>query len=381
MKKIALAVCLVFLSSAVIFAQSRRPTTTDGGKTNQRPTATPTPTPQIVESTENNSDGQNTIVDEEVLKISTEIVTIPVKVLARNGKFIVGLTKENFKVFEDNVEQEITYFSNEQEPFSVALILDMSYSAKFKAEEVQRAAIAFLTQLRPNDRVMIVSFDEEIHVLSDFTSDRNRLISAIKSTKIASGTSVYDAVDLVIKEKLNRIGGRKAIVLFTDGVDTTSRRAGDMSNKIAALELDSLVYVVQYDTFAEVQAMKDKPVQQPTQIPGKTTNPFPFPIPTVGTPSSQGTTKEDYEKADEYLSELATRTGGEVFKANDIGNISLAFAKVAAQLREYYSIGFAPNEESKDGKRHKLKVKIDRENVVVKARDSYTAKKKVESKK
>lgn len=379
MKKVILAVCLFFLSFTVIFAQSRRPTTTDGGKTNKRPTATPTPSAQ----SENNPVDETAEVDDEVVNISTEIVSIPVKVLNRNGKFITGLTKENFKIFEDNVEQEIAYFSNEQQPFTVALVLDMSYSAKFKVGEIQSAAIAFLAQLRSNDRVMIISFDEEIHVLSEPTNDRNKLISAIKSTKIASGTSIYDAVDLVINEKLKRIAGRKAIVLFTDGVDTTSRRANDMSNKIAALELDALCYVVQYDTFAEVQAMKDKPVivQQPTQIPGKTTNPFPFPTSTIGTPSSQGTTREDYQKADEYLSELATRTGGEVFKANDIGNISLAFTKVAAELREYYSIGFYPKEESKNGKRHKLKVKVDRENAAVKARDSYTAKKKVEVKK
>ena len=145
-----------------------------------------------------------------------------------------------------------------------------------------------------------------------------------------------------------------------------------MSNKVSAIEADSLIYVVQYDTYAEVQAMKNNPtiVQQPTQLPGKNT----IPIQTIGTPSDKGTSREDYEKADQYLSELALQTGGEVFKANDIGNISLAFGKVAAELREYYSIGFYPKEESKDGKRHKLKVKVDRENVAVKARESYTVK-------
>ncbi len=365
MKKIAFAVCLLVLSFSFNFAQSRRPTTNDTGKTNQRPTATPTP--QTADETAE--------VDEGIVEINTEIVTIPLKVLDRKGKFIAGLTKEDFKVFEDNVEQEITYFSNEQEPFTVALVLDMSYSAKFKATEIQSAAITFLNELNPKDRVMIVAFDKEIRVLCEPTNDRKRLFAAIKSTKIDFGTSVYDAVDLVLKDKMSRISGRKAIVLFSDGVDTSSERASDMSNKSNAIESDSLIYIVQYDTFAEVQALKDKPiVPQTTQIPGKTSNPFP--IPNVGMMSDKGTTREDYEKADQYLSELALKTGGEVFKANDIGDISLAFARVAAGLREYYSIGFSPKEESKDGKRHKLKVKVSRENVSVKARDSYTAKKK-----
>jgi len=370
MKKIALAVSVLFLCFTFILSQSRRPTTNDGGKTNQRPTATPTPQ-------NNETADENAEFDSDVINVSTEIVTIPVKILDRKGKFVGGLTKENFKIFEDNVEQEIAYFSNEQAPFTVALVLDMSFSAKFKAEEIQSAAISFLTQINPRDRVMIIAFDEEVRILCEPTSDRKLLYTAIKSTKIASGTSVYDAVDVVLKQKMDRIGGRKAVVLFTDGVDTTSKLATDMSNKIVANEADSLIYIVQYDTFAEVQAMKNNPtiIQQPTQIPGKTQSPLPFPTSTIGMPSDKGTSKEDYEKADIYLSELATKTGGEVFKANDIGNIGLAFGKVAAELREYYSIGFYPKEESKDGKRHKIKVKVDKENVSVKARDSYTAKK------
>ena len=365
MKKITLAVCLLALSFSFIFAQSRRPTSDEGNKKNQRPAATPTPQPT----------DENAVVDEGVIEVSTEIVTVPVKVLDRKSKFIAGLTKEDFKIFEDNVEQEITYFSNEQEPFTVALVLDMSYSAKFKDAEIQSAAIAFLEQLSPKDRVMVVAFTGEIRILCEPTNDRKRLFAAIKSAKIDFGTSVYDAVDLVLKDKLSKINGRKAIVLFSDGVDTSSERASDMSNVSDSIESDSLIYVVQYDTYAEVQALKDKPiVPQTTQIPGKDKNPFP--IPQVGMMSGKGTTREDYDKADQYLSELALRTGGEVFKANDISNISIAFARVAAELRQFYSIGFYPKEESKDGKRHKIKVKVNRENVAVKARDSYTAKKK-----
>ncbi len=370
MKKIALAVCLLTLSISFIFAQSRRPTTDDGSKKNQRPAATPTP-----QTTDANAE-----IVEGVIEVNTEIVTIPVKVLDRKSKFVAGLTKEDFKVFEENVEQEITYFSNEQEPFTVALVLDMSYSAKFKEAEIQSAAIAFLNELSPKDRVMIVAFTGEVRVLCEPTNDKKRLFAAIKSTKIDFGTSVYDAVDLVLNDKLAKIGGRKAIVLFSDGVDTSSERASDMSNKSTAIESDSLIYVVQYDTFAEVQAMKNKPiVPQTTQIPGKDKSPFP--IPNVGMMSDKGTSREEYEKADLYLSELATRTGGEVFKANDIVSISKSFSKVAAELREFYSIGFAPKEESKDGKRHKIKVKVNRENVAVKARDSYTAKPVTPSKK
>ena len=287
------------------------------------------------------------------------------------------MTKDKFQVFEDNAPQEITYFSNEQQPFTVALVLDMSYSSTFKIAEIQQAAMAFISQLRENDKVMIVSFDEEVHVLSPPTSDRAALQRAIRSTKIASGTSLYEAVDLVINEKLKKIGGRRAIVLFTDGVDTTSRRANDLMNLRDALEFDALVYPIQYDTFNEVQAMKNKPVVVPptipSPIPSKTKSPFPFPIPTggVGTPSSQGTSAEDYRRAGEYLNEMANRTGGRLYQANTAINLTQAFANIAAELREYYSLGYYPPEEAKEGKCRKIKVRVAQDGVAVRARDGY----------
>ena len=314
-------------------------------------------------------------------------MTIPVKVSDRKNRFVAGLTKENFKVLEDSVEQEIALFSNEQQPFTVALVLDMSYSTKFKIAEIQAAAIAFTAQLRPNDKVLIVSFDEEVHVLCEPTSDREVMRRAIRQTQISTGTSLYEAVDLVINQRLKKIEGRKAVVLFTDGVDTTSRRAHDLSNLSDALELDALIYPIQYDTFADVQAMKNKPVIQqpsiPSPIPSKNKSPFPFPLPTggIGTPSGQGTTPEDYRRAGEYLSEMATRTGGTVYQATTSANLTQAFSDIAAELREFYSIGYYPSGEAKPGKKRKIKVRVNQGNVAVRSRDSYVVSKKDADKK
>ena len=390
-----LIVSIVCLSLSPVFAQSRRGSTpTESEKVNKRP---PKPaqnsTPQTVETqpeeiqtseTEIEQDSSDQ-TDGEVLRVDTELVTIPVKILDRKGKFIAGLTKADFQVSEDNAPQEIAYFSNEQQPFTVALVLDMSYSSTFKIAEIQQAAMVFVAQLREKDRVMVISFDEEVHVLCQPTSDRKILQSAIKSTKIASGTSLYEAVDLVINDKFRKINGRKAIVLFTDGVDTTSRKAHNLSNLSAALELDALVYPIQYDTFSEVQSIKNRPVivppTQPNPIPSKNKSPFPFPIPTgggggIGTPGSQGTSVEDYRKADEYLNEMANRTGGTLYKASSVGNLSLAFSNIAAELREYYSLGYYPKEDAKTGKKRKIKVRVNQNGLVVRARDGYIVGKK-----
>jgi Ca-activated chloride channel homolog len=379
MKKFAIAflAAIFLLNFTVSFAQSRKVTTnssTDNGKLNKRPDPTPTPTP----------DDPNAVVEEGELKVETEIVNIPVKISDRKGRFVAGLTKENFKVFEDDVEQQIEYFSNEEQPFTVALVLDMSYSTKFKITEIQSAAMSFINELRPNDKVMVISFDAVMHIHCQPTSDRQVLARAIKATKIDFGTSLYETIDFVLNQKMKKINGRKAVVLFTDGVDTSSEKAQDWTNVRDVIESDVLVYPIQYDTYAEVQAMKNQTIMtQPNPIPTQTKNPLPFPLPTsgIGTADSKGTTAEDYKKAGVYLDEMANRSGGRIYQADTGANLLTAFSKIAAELREYYSIGYYPSEESKNGEKHKIKIKVDREDVVIRAKDSYVIGKKEESKK
>ncbi|MGI9036379.1 MAG: VWA domain-containing protein [Pyrinomonadaceae bacterium] len=402
MKKILFAALPLLLALCVagIFAQSRRaaPDSNVPVKANKRepkpaetPQASPSPIPETAAPSEQPTAETNAVgaVDEkDVIRVNTQLVTIPVKVSDRGGKFVAGLTKENFTIFEDGKPQEIAYFSNVEEPFTVALLLDMSYSAKFKVNEIQSAAIAFVNQLHPNDKIMVVSFDEEVHVLCEPTNDRKVLQSAIRSTNIASGTSLYEAIDLVINKRLKKISGRKAIVLFTDGVDTTSRRASDFSNLSDVYELDALIYPIEYDTYSDVQAMKNQPVTgnqsgRPTipDMPSRNPSPLPFLIPTggVGTPSSQGTSAEDYRKAHEYLQQLAARTSGRIYEASTTANLSDAFTNIAGELRQIYSLGFYPAEE-KEGKRRQLKVKVDQKGVAVQARDSYVVGKKEKGK-
>ncbi len=371
MKKIVICFCLMIscLSITISFAQSRRVSNDTNKKSNQRETKpVGTPTPPSINTTaqsQQNANGNDEAEDTDVIKVDTGIVSIPVKVLDRNGRFIGGLKKENFKVLEDSVEQEIAYFSNEQQPFTVALVLDMSYSAKFKAEEIQAAALAFINQLRPNDKVMVVSFDQDVYVQCEPTNDRKVLQKAIRKTKISYGTSLYDAMDLVINEKFKKITGRKAIVLFSDGVDTSSLKSDDLTNLGDALELDALIYPIEYDTFNEVQSMRNKPVI------GSPTSTNPIPTVGIGKMSSKGTTAEEYRKADEYLNEMANRTGGRLYQASTLVNLSDAFSNIASELREYYSLGYYPKEESQNGKKHKIKVRVDKQGAAVKARDSY----------
>lgn len=355
-----------------VSAQSGRDPGRVDAKKNQRE-ATPTPTPVIGPK----STAVPSTVDDEVIRVNTQLVSVPVRVMDRKGRFIGGLTRESFKIFENGVEQELALFANETEPFTVALVLDMSYSTKFKLNEIQSAAIAFIDQLRPSDRVLVASFDADVHILCDATSDRQEIYRAIKRTRIATGTSLYEAVDLVMNQQLRGVEGRKAIILFTDGVDTTSRRADDRRNLHDAMELDSLIYTIKYDTFADVQAMKNKPIIQQPTIPLPTSSPSPFPqIPMIGTPGGAGTTPEEYRHAGAYLQGLADRTGGRLYSATSLVNLADAYTKIASELREFYSIGYYPSEDREPSRSSNVKVKVDREAVVVRSRETFVNRKK-----
>lgn len=372
-RSIKIFLLIAIVTVPAVFAQSGRVTPGGNGRSNERPpAAVPTPTPAEAIA----AVPPALPADDDIIKVETQLVSVPIRVMDKKGRFVAGLTRENFAVSEDGVSQQIALFANENEPFTVALMLDMSYSTTFKIAEIQSAAIAFIDQLRPQDKVMVISFDQDVHMLCEATSDRKSIYQAIKRTQISTGTSLYEAVDLTINDRMRRITGRKAIILFTDGVDTTSRRVNDLNNLDDAMELDALIYTIRYDTFADVQAMKNgtilggpPPVRDtlpPTSgIPGRS------PVPGVGSAGNQGTTAEEYRRAEEYLDSLAVRTGGRRYDASTLGNLAAAYSKIASELREFYSIGYYPSTERIAGRRTNVKVKVDRPGLVVRAREGY----------
>jgi Ca-activated chloride channel homolog len=307
----------------------------------------------------------------DVIRVNTTLVTLPVSVMDRDGRYVPNLQKEEFRIWEDGVEQEVAFFQSVDKPFSVVLMLDTSPSTQFRLEDIQDAAIAFVNQLRPDDKVMVVSFNDDIKILSEFTTDRTKLQRAINRARTDDGTRLYDAVDMVINQQLSRVSGRKAIVLFTDGVDTTSRRADYQTNVVDAQELDALIYPVQYDTSQDMNAT-NIPVGRPIDIWGQILGGI------FGGGGGmhrggggRGTGRNDYEFAEQYLRELANSTGGREYRADSLQNMSSAFANVAEELRRQYSIGYYPKRPAQAGQRRQIKVRARQPNLAVRARDSY----------
>ncbi len=298
--------------------------------------------------------------DGEVLKVETSLVTIPVSVFDRNGLYIPNLRRTDFKIFDNGAEQEIAYFGTSDKPFTVILLIDTSPSTAYKIEEIQRAATAFVDQLKAQDSVMVVEFDENIHVLTEVTNNRQAIYKAIQQADFGGGTSLYDAVDFSLRKRLSKIEGRKAIVLFTDGVDTTSSKARYETTVSDAQEAEALIFPIYYNTFFD-------------NVGGIGGSPFPNGgIIFGGGNRGSGTSSSEYAVGKKYLEELADATGGRVFRPESTpGGLTAAFEGIAEELRRQYNIGFYPSEEGSAGQKRQIKVRVNRPQLVLRARDSY----------
>src|ERR1700754_3874291 len=238
--------------------------------------------------------------DVETLKIDTNLVMVPVVASDRNGIYISDLRQDEFSISENGVKQEVAFFGTLAAPFHVVLMLDTSASTQEKLRVIQNAAFAFVEQLKPADRVKVISFDDQVRDLNEFTSNRETLRSAINSTRSGEGTRVYDAVQLAL-DTIRKIQGRKAIVIFTDGVDWHSLESSFQSTVRGLDEEGVIVYPIRYDTRDETERIAREQSDQmgpqlPTidvirRTPGGTT-PQTFPseesIPTSGTRPTTG---------------------------------------------------------------------------------------------
>ncbi|HEX3250888.1 MAG TPA: VWA domain-containing protein [Pyrinomonadaceae bacterium] len=340
-----------------------------------RKTAEPKPTKTEPAKTEDNGVTESKInpngetIEGDVIRFDTSLVTVPVTVMDRYGRYVPLLKRDQFRILENGVEQKIAYFATTDAPFSVVLLIDTSGSTQFRLEDIHKAAIDFVDKLKGSDSVMVMSFDDRIQVQCKATTDREVIYNAIRHTHTGGGTRLYDAVDDILKKQLLTIPGRKAVVLFTDGVDTTSHRASYETTVRLAEESDAPIYSVDYDT-SGMNSIYGKGVP----IPGGRGTIFGLPVPTPGIPGTStggGGQIGDYRKAVRYLHALSDTTGGRFYSGDSLFGIAQAFTWIAEELGRQYSLGYYPATTGKDGERRQIKVKVTESDLVVKSRDSY----------
>jgi VWFA-related protein len=209
-----------------------------------------------------------------------------------------------------------------------------------------------------------MSFDDSINVLCKPTTDRDEINKSIQRSNTGGGTRLYDAVEDILRKHLKTIKGRKAVVLFTDGVDTTSRRATYDSTMRLAEESDAPIYSVDYDTSGTNTVYG---------IPQRRTTILGLPIPQPGIPGGggPGTSPGDYRRAVQYLRALSDVTAGRFYSGDSIFGIEQAFSWIAEELGRQYSLGYYPSTPAKAGERRQIKVRTTEPGLVVKSRDSY----------
>lgn len=319
---------------------------------------------------------------DEVIKIDTSLVNIPVIVSDRQNRYIPGLTIADFKVFQDGSEQKIEIFNNEEAPMNIVLALDTSRSTELVLDKIKKAAKQFIKILGPADRAMIVTFDNDIEVLSELTNDRKTLEKAVKRAGIGErfGTVIYDAVYEVINRRLKPVSGRKAIILLTDGKDFGSyitRR--ELLEELD--ESDTVIYPVFYET---ENFRQQRPPRDRFPFPGRRDRGgMGWPRGGGGRPGGQrrggggrggGGTRPDIERqnelASEFLRELAETTSGRFFQEK-IADLPDVFRQIADEMKRQYLIGYYPGEQPVAGTVHKIKVQVERPNTVVRSKKTY----------
>jgi Ca-activated chloride channel family protein len=340
------AIIAAFMSAIVIFGGARRPgasfdlVAVRAANDQQR---------RQNERQKKEAQGQKKQNEDDItFLVDTTLVTVPVVAMDLAGKFVPGLTKEDFRIYEEGVEQEITFFLSAEEPITVALMLDVSDSTESNLEEIKAAAIAFVDQLRPDDQVTALAFDGGLRELTPITGDRNAIHGAIGGVSTGRGTILYDALDFTLTKLLNRASGRKAVILFTDGVDVGSRNSMEKSLRTVE-EAGIFIYSIHY---------KHPQNSNAPALAGEM-------------PTSVVSYRGDQKMADFYLRGIARSTGAGYYMAEGKKGMTKSFASIAEELRKRYDLGYYPTAPAKPGQTVKIKVKVEKPDVVVRARAGY----------
>ena len=368
----------------------------------QRPRRVTNGTDQTTETKKPPATTSEEVDEGDVVRVDTQLVSVPAVVTDASGRPLSGLKPENFRIIEDGQPQTIANFGTSQTPFEIALLLDTSGSTRDDVALIRAAATSFIEALRPGDRVGIVAFNTArtvnepvaaVEVLAPLTSDRGQLRSAIENLGASSGTPYYDALERVVDSIFREppqddVRGRRAVVALTDGVDSASN-SDFATAKVKLSRAGVACYFVQINTedFVEDRLMKDcqddgqlslsqRQIERYRRlfVPAAKAEDFNN-FCRMGPFERMSISRELYNLARREMNDLARVSGGRSFPAATLADARAAFARVAADIGTLYSLGYYPTNKTRDGKFRtiKLEVKGVKEKAQIRARDGYYA--------
>jgi Ca-activated chloride channel family protein len=277
--------------------------------------------------------GLSLAAQQPTFKSGSRVVPSYVTVTDANNRLVTDLAREDFEILDNGRPQELTIFDNEVRPISVVVMLDTSISMTHRLKDLYAGAEQFLLRLLPHDKATVGAFNDKIEFASGFTNDRNGLVAALKHLDFGNETHLYDAVYASL-DQLEKIEGRKVILLFTDGADFGSRQGPGRALE-RARDAEVMIYGIGLETefFNGQSYVRSKP--------------------------------------DSILNRFANETGGGFFDLKKNSDLNASFTRIAQELRSQYLLGFSP--ATLDGKVHRLEVRLKRPGLKARSRRSYLA--------
>ncbi len=268
-----------------------------------------------------------------IFRAGSRVVSVITTVTEQDGRLVPGLEKEDFSILDNGKPVDLSIFQSAVEPFTAVVMLDKSGSMTANLDLLNQATEQFLLRMLPKDRGQVGSFSDKIQLSGSFTSNRDELVAALRDLQFGNPTRLYDAIDVSLNA-LKDAEGRKVVLIFTDGEDTSSRLGfGEVLDR--AKKENVMVYAIglQSEFFNGQRVTRSRP--------------------------------------DRALRKLAEETGGGYFELSKTTELTSTFTRVAQELHSQYILGFAP--PALDGKEHKLTVKMRAPGMTARARKSYIA--------
>lgn len=281
--------------------------------------------------------GAGALAAQERLRTGVELVTLSVTV-TEGGRYVTGLDRGEFEVYEDGVKQSIQFFSREQQPIALAILLDTSASMDRRLGTAQEAAIGFARRMRPDDTMTVIDFDSQVRILQEFTTDVSALERAIRSTSVNGSTALYNAIYISLKQ-LQKIRPpsedeirRQAIVVLSDGDDTSS--------------------LVEYEEVLDLAKRSETAIYA------------------IGLKHGDSG-RTEFREAEFVLKQLANETGGRAFFPNDVADLPRIYQQISEELASQYSIGYTSRNTVRNGSWRRLVVRVTRPGLQTRTRQGY----------
>ncbi|HEX9000320.1 MAG TPA: VWA domain-containing protein [Blastocatellia bacterium] len=287
--------------------------------------------------------------DDATITVDTTEVLLPVTVRDSSGGFASDLKAEDFSIYEDGIPQPISSFALKRMPVHVVLLIDTSSSTAHELEDFKAAALRFINQLDPEDKICLIRFDDVVELVQDWTSNRATLKRAMNRLQTGMFTKFNDALYLAAREQLGKVKGRKAVIVLTDGIDSGRGSITPERAYRTMVEEEVPVYAVS-KTRIQGRADRDKLEFYQTASSSSSVNQLQI--------DGLKMSLQQLEESERYLERIAEETGGRIFLPERFDDLGDAYQQVADELRSQYVIFYTPTNPSRDGSYRSIRVKV-----------------------